>query len=113
MHQGQGPGLASRRLGEKGGTETVALTENQMTPHTHSLQAGNAPASSFVPDPNSSITRSVGGFSYTDISPPISTLHETALSEFGATTVTPHQNMQPFLAMYFIIALTGIYPSRS
>ena len=113
MHPGRGPGLASRRLGELGGTEAVTLNENQMTPHTHSLQAGNAPASSFVADANSSITRSVGGFSYHDNSPPISPLHETALSEFGANTVTPHQNMQPFLAMYFIIALTGIYPTRS
>ena len=75
---------------------------------------GRAPASSFVADANSSITRSVGGFSYNDdLSPPISPLHETALSEVGTESVEPHQNMQPYLAMYFIIALTGLYPSRS
>lgn len=114
MHPGNGPGLTNRRLGETGGAETVALTEAQMTPHRHALQAGNAPASSFVADANSSITRSVGGFSYNDdLSPPISPLHETALSEVGAESVEPHQNMQPYLAMYFIIALTGLFPSRS
>lgn len=113
MHPGQGPGLSNRRLGELGGTETVPLTENQ-TQHTHALQAGNAPASTFVADPNSSITRSVGGFSYSDdLAAPLSPLHETALSEVGAESVTPHQNMQPYLAMYFIIALVGIYPSRN
>ena len=114
MHPGRGPGLTNRQLGELGGTETVTLTQNQMTPHTHSVQTGSAPASTFIADANSSMTRSVGGFSYNDDpAPPLSALHETALSESGAATVTAHENMQPYLAMYFIIALVGTYPSRS
>lgn len=114
MHAGRGPGLSQRRLGQNGGEETAVLNENQMPQHSHLVHAGNAPASSFIADSNSSITRSVGGFAYNDdSSQPLSPLHETALSEEGAETVSPHQNMQPYLAMYFIIALTGIYPSRS
>jgi microcystin-dependent protein len=114
MHAGNGPGLSQRRLGQKGGEETATLSESQMPAHSHSVDTGNAPASSFVADNNSSLTRSVGGFAYNDDpSQPLSPLHETSLSEVGADSVTPHQNMQPYLAMYFIIALTGIYPSRN
>ena len=114
MHPGRGPGLTDRRLGEIGGTETVALTPNEMPLHSHSVQAGSAPGSTFAADSNSSIARSAGGFAYNDeAGPPLSALHETALSEFGADTVSPHQNMQPYLVMNFIIALVGLYPSRS
>jgi len=114
MHPGNGPGLTNRRLGERSGVETTTLTESQMPQHAHSLQAGNAPATSYVPDSSSSITRSVGGFGYNDEpGQPLSPLHETALSESGAVSVSPHENMQPYLTLTFIIALTGLYPSRS
>ena len=39
MHAGRGPGLTDRRLGQKGGVETVTLSEAQMPNHTHTLQA--------------------------------------------------------------------------
>lgn len=113
MHPGRGPGLSLRRLGENGGTETVTLTQAEMPQHSHAVQAGNAPASSFVASADSSITRSVGGFSYNEnAEQPLSPLHETALSASGGPGV-PHPNMQPYLVMSFIIALTGIYPPRS
>lgn len=112
MHAGQGPGLNQRRLGETGGTETVTLNQSEMPPHTHAVQTGNAPASSFVADNSSSITRSVGGFSYNNEGGPLSPLHTAALSEETGANF-PHENMQPYLTLSFIIALTGIYPSRS
>lgn len=48
MHPGRGPGLTSRRLGQKGGVETVTLTEAQMSSHNHTLvelSVGAVPAS--------------------------------------------------------------------
>ena len=36
MHPGNGPGLTSRRLGQRGGAETITLTEAQMPQHQHS-----------------------------------------------------------------------------
>lgn len=112
MHAGRGPGLSDRNLGETGGTETVTLDQNQMPPHTHNVQAGNAPASSFVADNSSSITRSVGGFGYDTGVGPLSPLHASALSG-GSGANLPHENMQPYLTLSFIIALTGVYPPRS
>ena len=35
LHQGQGPGLSSRKLGSKGGGETVTLTTSQLASHSH------------------------------------------------------------------------------
>ena len=70
--------------------------------------------SCFRIDSASSISRSVNGLSYNDeAAPTMTSLHESALGDFGASSVAGHGNMQPFLAMYFIIALTGIFPSRS
>ena len=41
MHPGRGPGLTDRRLGERGGVETVTLTEAQMPSHSHSFNGVN------------------------------------------------------------------------
>src|SRR6185295_1536532 len=38
MHQGQGPGLSQRFLGESGGEENVTLLQSEMPAHTHILQ---------------------------------------------------------------------------
>jgi microcystin-dependent protein len=112
MHPGRGPGLTTRRLGERGGTETVNLTEQQMRNHTHSLMATMSPGSAFTPSPTTSLARSMGGFAYKNgSSSPDVDMNNGALAPAGGSQA--HNNMQPFLAMYFIIALQGLYPSRS
>ena len=40
MHAGNGPGLSPRRLGEKGGSENVTLTDNQIPSHNHNVRLG-------------------------------------------------------------------------
>src|SRR6478736_5724856 len=49
MHFGQGPGLSNRDLGEKAGSETVALTTSQMPLHGHTVSYG---AGSAADNPN-------------------------------------------------------------
>lgn len=49
VHQGQGPNLTNRPLGQGGGTETVTLTEAQLPSHSHGLLATTAAATSNVP----------------------------------------------------------------
>ncbi|MBL4829758.1 MAG: phage tail protein [Aliivibrio sp.] len=39
IHAGTGPGLSLRPLGQRGGTETVTLSINQMPAHTHAATA--------------------------------------------------------------------------
>ena len=42
IHQGTGPGLSPRTIGEKGSSETVTLTLNQIPDHTHPLRCSHA-----------------------------------------------------------------------
>ncbi len=66
MHPGNGPGLSSRRLGERGGVEEVTLAANQLGSHNHIVNATNSPATLFTPDGTSHLARSVGGHAYED-----------------------------------------------
>ena len=112
MHPGRGPGLTARRLGERTGVESVALTEAQLPSHDHSLRAspnpGETPGVTSPGGTANSFARSVGGSAYAD---PSGMTGMAALSAAGGSQA--HNNMQPFLAMNFIIALVGLYPSRS
>lgn len=109
MHPGNGPGLAPRRLGERGGVETVTLTANQMPAHNHTLGAQSSPGD--LSDPTErSLARSSGGFAYHAVD---STVQMDAQALTNTGNGQPHNNMQPFLALSFIIALMGIYPARS
>lgn len=109
MHPGRGPGLTSRRLGEKGGSETVTLTEAQMPNHSHTMMANPNPAEQPTPV-NNALARSVGGSIYGDANNLVPFSAATMPSAGGGQA---HNNMQPFLTLNFIIALVGLYPSRS
>lgn len=108
MHPGRGPGLTSRRLGQRGGVETVEISEAQMPNHTHTMRAVQRPADSNDP----------GGL-YFGVTPgnnlyrPADNLVNLASNiTDSAGGSQAHYNMQPFLTMNFIIALVGLYPSR-
>ncbi len=111
MHPGRGPGLTVRQLGQTGGSETVSLTEAQMPSHNHSLLAANAPGTSFSPTATSYLARSVGGNVYDSNDDSSNALNADTLHNTGGSQA--HNNMQPFLAINYIIALQGLYPSRS
>lgn len=98
--KGQGPGLAGYQLGEAGGVEEVTLTPAQ-------LPAEDVPTTSevrtrSVPQPGSSLAT---GGAYA-----AAPRANTSLAPVGGNQ--PHENMPPFLAVNWIIALVGIYPSR-
>ncbi len=111
MHPGRGPGLTDRRLGQRGGIEVVTLTEAQMPNHTHSLKGIATPATTNVPSNTTALARSVDGFAYKENATANATLNTGALLSAGGSQ--SHNNMSPFLVMNFIIALVGLYPSRS
>jgi len=114
LHQGQGPGLSQRFVGETGGAPAVSLTADQMPMHTHVAQALDSPGASMTP------TGAVWAKGPTVGRPPVETpefapapstpMHPMALAPAGGGQ--PHNNMQPFLALRFIICLDGEYPAR-
>lgn len=112
MHPGRGPGLTPRSLGEKGGVETVTLSEQQMPNHNHiPYGLASSPASTNTPASDRVLARSVGGAAYTNSTSSLVSLNNNALQATGGNRA--HNNLQPFLSIYFIIALQGTYPSRS
>lgn len=113
MHPGRGPGLTARRLGEKVGVETVTLVEAQIPSHSHTAraattggQAGTGPSNTTV------IARTGGGDQFqTNTSGSLVDMASEALATTGGGQA--HTNIQPYLTLNFIIALQGLFPSRS
>ncbi len=116
IHWGNGAGLTPYVIGESAGTENVTLLYNNMPLHNHLINVNNAAGNSA--DPSNKILAETAN----DARPPVltqtytsnasnNTLAPTSVSNAGGNV--PHTNLQPFLTVNFIIALAGIYPSRS
>jgi microcystin-dependent protein len=135
---GQGAGLSNYAYGQVGGTETVTLLTNQMPSHNHpfsstgataTVQAGSGTgtvgtpagnylvnggdatgaglgevAFNFAPQAHAGTLANIAGVS-------LSLPAATALGATGGNL--PHPNLQPYLAVYFIIATIGLFPARS
>ena len=109
IHQGTGPGLSNRRLGSKGGAEEETLTTAHLPSHRHPLQVSTANGPEAGPGGNV-LAGSALLEAYADESP------DTAMAGAAVTATggsASHDNEQPFLAVNFIVALIGVYPSRS
>ena len=109
LHPGQGPGLSLHDLGEQSGTETVTLLESEIPSHGHGMVAGSPwNASLAAPSPSALLgpapTRPYAAVATTD------TQMAPTLATGGGS---PHNNMPPYLAMNFIIALQGVFPPRT
>lgn len=112
MHPGRGPGLTSRRLGEKLGAETVTLSEAMMPSHTHTMRADGSTGGPLGGGANAS--NPVNNYLGASVKYQNSTANQVEMAPPTNTGGSqPHNNLQPFLAMNFIIALAGLYPSRS
>lgn len=123
---GQGPGLPVYDLGEVSGSPNVTLLITQMPSHSHGLQ-GTAtvthPSSSAAGDndsPNGRIPAvSPGGDEQWTSAASANGTTAAGTVNLGAVTTTlagggqPHDNMQPYLGLNFVIALEGIFPSRN
>ena len=115
IHAGTGPGLSPRNLGSRSGTENVTLTVNNLPSHKHNVRANN-----FVGDLNgdeSIASNHVAAGSvnrvYTNaaIGTNNTNFHSSTITNTGGSQ--SHTNLMPSLCVHFIIALFGIYPSRS
>lgn len=130
---GQGPGLQNYILGQVGGSENITLTINNMPAHTHTVNtsaltvtppASTAAGTSNTPGPSlvpAALPTIGGGPSAVTVKGYASQDNTTSLAPAPVTgniTVNPSGGSQPFdirtpyLAINYIIALEGIYPSR-
>ena len=112
MHPGNGPGLTSRRLGERVGVTTVTLNTSQMANHNHTLRGSSDSADLNAPAADRSLARSTGGAAYQqNTTANLVPLAPQAVSDVGSGGA--HNNIQPRLGLNFIIALAGVFPSRN
>lgn len=116
IQPGQGPGLSPITLGQQGGTETMTLLSNNMPAHNHTLNAfngdvgnaanpsGNALGIGKVPSSGEMINM------YSNSAPSAQLAPGTVGIAGGSQ---PFNIRDPYLAINFIIALEGIFPSRN
>jgi microcystin-dependent protein len=118
--QGQGTNLTARVLGQKGGSSTVTLTQSQMPAHTHSFSASTVTATT------PTLAASGSGFATpisTGADGPVVAYAPSALVtsaenvNLGSNAISassgggqPHNNLMPYEAINYIIAVQGLFP---
>ena len=112
MHWGQGAGLSPRDIGELNGEPSVTLLQTEMPIHTHALSGAAIPnsTSQATPTNTSLFTNSAPNALYAT-TPPNTTLALQSISLQGGSL--PHNNLQPYLAVTFIICMSGVFPARN
>ena len=112
IHRGKGPGLTNRSIGEKFGQDRVTLTVNEMPSHSHQLRASKEQADSLSPTGQSFATPPNGVNMYSnETALPTTPLAPETVGAAGHSQA--HYNLMPYSCISFIIALKGVYPSRS
>ena len=101
-HQGNGFILA-----QNGGVEQVTLTTQQLPVHTHALFASSGPG--IVNSPSGNLLSESAAVKIYVAESPTTGLNATAMTAVGGSQ--PHDNLQPYLCLNFIISLFGIFPS--
>jgi len=109
VHAGRGPGLTSRRLGERGGAEQVSLNSLQIPAHSHTLNATSNRGDQTTPVGHS-LSKDGRDKTYSNTTPNTS-MHSSSVVATGEGQA--HNNMPPYLAVNCNVALVGIYPPRN
>ena len=109
MHEGNGPGLTPRPLGQKSGTETNTLSVAQLPSHTHTAMGTESRGNSEVPTNNTWASRSRDR-DYSNVAPSVA-MSAASIGHTGSGQAI--NNMPPYQVVNYIIALVGVFPSRS
>ena len=108
IHQGQGSGISQQYIiGEEGGVEQVTLTTQQMPQHNHAWVCNTGAQNN--PSPANAIFATAESATIFFSGQPDVSLNTSSVAPQGGSQ--PHENMQPFLVVSFILSLYGIYPS--
>lgn len=130
VHVGTGAGLSTISWGERGGKELTTLSSAELPPHKHALTSTHAGIDTEIysianDDETSETGDKEAGLGTSGSMPSIYRESPTTTSVLGgvATTISGSTmsqgggqsfvNQEPFLGIYFSIALTGLYPSRN
>jgi microcystin-dependent protein len=107
MHQGQGPGLSLRSMGEKAGEQAHALVVTEIPAHSHVARVSSAAGTVVAPSNTVFPARNAGHV------PQWGTTADAALGSGAMTAVggsQAHETMQPYLVLNYVICIAGVYP---
>jgi microcystin-dependent protein len=102
-----GPGLSPRSVGENGGEETHALQAAEVPAHTHTVAPAASHDERTTDHPSGAYPTTGGVYAATN----------NSNAPMGPMTTSvqgdqPHNNLQPYLVLNYVIALQGIFPAR-
>ncbi len=108
VHQGTLAGQTFT-IGQAAGVESVTLTAQQIPVHTHPLNASTNNAAATAASGN--LLAQTPSYTPYGAFSPISPLNAAAVGTAGGSQ--PHDNLQPYLCLNFIISLFGIFPTQT
>jgi len=119
---GNGPGLPTVSWGEKTGNYQTNLITANLPAHNHTGNVNVSSANSDIATPTAGASLGVSGKTvgrafetnqaYNNVAPNIALSTASITNNLTGSNI-PFSNMQPYLGMSWVIALQGIYPSRS
>ena len=113
IQQGQGAGLSQYFLGETSGSQTVTLLDTEMPAHTHTITADPLITNAKQTSPQNNVPGNLTGKTdYSSTAPAGGNNMSFAMASIAGGNL-PHNNMMPYLALTYIIALQGVFPARS
>jgi microcystin-dependent protein len=104
-------GGTTYQLGERAGVETVTLTVQQIPGHPHPLLATKSTATDTAPTGRVFAASTGATVSPYGTDQPLTPLSPQAIGSTGGSQ--PHDNLQPYLCVNFIISLFGVFPAQN
>jgi microcystin-dependent protein len=98
-------------LGSRGGAETITLTQRQIPAHSHGVLGSAAAATATSPDRAVWAATTEPGYAPGPVPGAPLAMAADALAATGGNAA--HDNLPPYLAVHFIIAVEGVFPSPS
>jgi len=109
LHQGQGPGTSNYQIGQSGGSETVLLAGDQIPSHSHQAECFTGGSNSKSPV-NAIWAQASNDQPYKGNEAGAVNMAADAIGVAGGSQ--PHPNLMSYQALYYIIALQGVFPSQ-
>lgn len=113
IHMGQGPDGTTYQIGEMAGTESETLTTQQIPSHTHQAIGTTDGGTLLSPQngvPAQASSTQAGMVGYNP-PPPAASMVASEITPAGGSQ--PHENVQPFLCINYIISLFGVFPTQA
>ena len=113
IHNGTGPGLTTRVLGEVGGTETNTQTTATLPRHEHVALIRTTSAAANTTSPVGAKLGTTPAAKYVNAVPNAQIMNRDCVLINSNGSSVPYSHLPPTLAIRYCVVLEGIFPSRN